>query len=353
MGGTESVMMNYYRNFNRDELQVDFVVHGNGKSAYDEEVLNMGGKIFNVTPKGQNYKENAIQLKKIITEGKYSVVHAHMDAGNAQVLKIAKQCNVPIRISHSHNTGVQTTNFLKQVYNYFEKKHIPQVSTHLFACSDFAGKWLYGKNSFQVIKNAIDVDKFKFSADLRNQMRKELQIEDDAPVIGHIGRFSEQKNHIRIVSIFKELKKSLPNAKLLLIGNGPKYEEIETLISSNELQNSVIFVKQTNEISKYMQAMDVFLLPSKFEGFPVVSVEAQAAGLPTVLSDAITKEVAATDLVRFIPLDAADTVWCDGICEMLKKERNDKSEVMKNNGFDIVSNAKKMQDFYLSGEMHF
>lgn len=353
MGGTEAVMMNYYRHFDRTQIQVDFVLHGFGEGAYDAEVSTLGGKIYHVVAKGENYRENEKQLRSIMQQGNYQVVHSHMDAGNAQVLKIAKECGVPIRVSHSHNTHTQTSNPLKKAYNALAKRRIAKYATHLFACSDLAGKWLYGKHNFWVIHNAIDVEKFRFLPEVRQVARKDLKITADAPVIGHVGRFSYQKNHEKLIDIFAELLKSLPTARLLLIGEGETKDEIEQMVLNLGILDSVVFIAPNPNINRYMQAMDCFLLPSRFEGLPVVLVEAQAAGLPAIVSNTVSTKSKLTDLVDFVPLDADNSVWCKKIIKSMSKKRRDYCEEMKAMNFDISVNAQKMQHFYLTGEVLF
>ena len=352
-GGTESVMMNYYRHFDRSELQVDFALHGFGTASYDEEVLSMGGRIFNVVPKGENYLKNSEQLRQIMQSEDYVAVHAHMDTGNAQVLKIAQKCEIPIRISHSHNTDVQTSNPVKRVFNNLEKRKIPKYATAFFACSDLAGEWLYGNNKYILINNAVSTEKFRFSPELRERVGNELGIVQDAPLIGNVGRFSYQKNHERLIEIFCELLETIPNAVLLMIGEGETKEQIQTAVKEKGIDASVIFLPPNQDIYKYMQAMDCLLMPSRFEGLPVVAVEAQASGLPVILSDAVSRKSAITDLVDFVPLDSDNKVWCEAVTAALKKQRTDRCDELREKGFDIVDNAKKMQHFYLTGELLF
>ena len=352
-GGTESVMMNFYRNIDREKVHIDFLLHGFGKAVYDDEIISSGGKIFNVVPKGQNPVENTKQIREIIKNGNYDVVHSHMDAGNAQILKIAKELNVPLRISHSHNTATQTSNPLKKVFNEFEKKKIYKYATHLFACSDLAGKWLYGDKAFTVINNAIDVQRFEYSPELRNEMRKRLGISEDNVVLGHIGRFSYQKNHEKLITVFNSYLKKHSDAFLIMIGAGETKESIKKAVEDLKIEKNVLFVEPNNETNKYMQAMDCFVMPSRFEGLPVVTVEAQAAALPIVISDTVSKKCELTDLVSFVPLAADDDDWCSAIDEALKIKRYSRLEELGQAGYDIKDSAVKMQRFYMTGELLF
>ncbi|MBO5332523.1 MAG: glycosyltransferase family 1 protein [Clostridia bacterium] len=350
-GGTEAVMMNLYRNISREKVQIDFLLHGFGEGVYDDEILGTGGEIFHVVPKGQSYSENTKQIKEIISNGKYDVVHSHIDAGNAHVLKIAKDLGVPTRVSHSHNTATQTSNPVKKVFNSLEKKKIAKFATHLLACSDLAGKWLYGDEKFTVINNAINVEKFIFSQQIRNEMREKLNIADDVTVIGNVGRFSYQKNHEKIIEIFNEFLKNNSKALLMLIGSGETKSSVETMVKDLGIENNVLFIEPNNEINRYMQAMDCFLMPSRFEGLPVVTVEAQSAGLPIILSDTVSQKTAFTDLVEFVALGEENSVWCDAIQRACQKERTNRYDEITENGYNIVEVARRMQEFYLTGEM--
>ena len=347
-GGTEAVMLNYFRNLDPTCVHVDFMVHGFGQGVHDEEILASGSQIFHVIPKGENPGKNAEQIRKVLTENHYDIVHSHMDCGNAQVLKIAKACGVPVRISHSHNTGIQTANPLKKLYNTLEKHKIPKYATHLFACSDLAGKWLYGKG-YTVIPNAIDVKKFAFDPVLRSQLRQELTIADDEIVIGHIGRFVYQKNHAQLITIFAALLKTQPKAKLLLIGDGELFDTIKKECDSLGITGNIIFTGAISNPAAYMQAMDCFVLPSHFEGLPMVMVEAQAAGLPVLASDVITTKSKLTPLVSFLSLQEDSSVWANALIRLSAEGRQDTRQQLISQGFDIGENAKKMQLFYEKG----
>lgn len=347
-GGTESVMLNYFRHMDKNRIHIDFLVHGFGQGEYDDEVLSAGSQIFHVVPKGENYRENARQIREILQSHTYDAVHAHMDAGNAQVLKIAKQCGVPLRISHSHNTATQTDNPLKKLYNDLEKKKIRRYATHLLACSDAAGQWLYGKG-FTVIPNAIDTAKFAFDPEKREEVRQQLKIAPDETVVGHMGRFCYQKNHGQLLLIFQALLQKVPNARLLLVGDGELKEEIQAQCTDMGIAERVIFTGSVSAPADYLQAMDCFVLPSHFEGFPMVLVEAQAAGLPVLASDAVTAKSRLTPLVHFLPLQEKDVCWAQKLADLSGEKRENYRRELAAAGFDITVSAKKMQSFYERG----
>ena len=350
-GGTESVMLNYFRNIDRKKVHIDFLVHGFGKGYYDDEILITGSKIFNVVPKGQNYFQNTSEIKRIIKNGNYDAVHSHINAGNAHILKIAKQCGVPIRVSHSHNSAVQSNNPLKVLFNTLDKHRIYKYATHLLACSEIAGKWLYGKHPFTVINNAIDSKKYVFNSDVREELRKELGVDENTVVVGSVARYAKQKNHKRIVSIFNDYLNQNKNSVLLLIGEGELKNETEELINNFDISKNVRLIPPNKIIYKYLQAMDCFLIPSLYEGLPVVMVEAQAAGLSIVASNNVSKESRLTDLVSFVSLECDNSKWCKAIEDAVKIKRTDRSEEIRKCGFDISDISENMMHLYTTGEL--
>jgi len=351
-GGTESYMMNYCRHFDRARITVDFAVHGEGTGAYDEEVLAMGGRIYHLPVKGQDYRGNTRALRRLISAGGYRAVHSHIDAGNAHVLRIAKACGVPLRVAHSHNTRTQSDSRLRRWYNALEKRRIPGVATHLFACSDAAGRWLYGRCPFTVINNAIDLEKYRPDADLRAQLRGELGVADGQPLIGHVGRFSYQKNHQKLIDIFAAFVKLRPDAVLALIGEGETRPAAEKQAAACGLTDSIRFVGTTSRVAAYMQAFDAFVLPSRFEGLAVALVEAQAAGLPCFTGrEAMPPESDITGLVRFFPPEAGPGVWAEALAEAVLPDavRTGTAADIAAAGYDIRQEAGRLQRFYETG----
>lgn len=348
-GGTEAYMMNFYRRFDRGQVQVDFVVHGDARGVYDDEIERLGGSVFHVPVKGQDYRGNTRALREIMEQGQYAAVHAHTDANNAHVLQIAKECGVPLRISHSHNTRTQSDSRLRRLYNGLEKRRIPYVATHLFACSEPAGRWLYGRQPFVVIPNAIEIERFAFDSVRREEMRRQLGLTDQL-VVGHVGRFSFQKNHPFLLEIFAEMANRRPDATLLLIGDGENRERIERLIRLRGLKERVRIVPPTPRVADYMQAMDVFLLPSHFEGFAVVLVEAQTAGLPCFASLDAVPNADLTGLVSYISLSEPPSVWAEQVLRQPDTKREDAWRPVADAGYDIAAAAERLQRFYLTGE---
>ncbi len=349
-GGTEAYMMNFYRHFDRCQVQVDFVVHGDARGVYDEEIERLGGRVFHVPVKSRDYRGNSRALRSIMQRGQYAAVHAHTDANNAHVLRIARQCGVPLRISHSHNTRTQSDSRLRRLYNAMEKQRIPGVATHLFACSEPAGKWLYGSHPFQIVPNAIEIDRFAFDPRRREEMRRQMGLENRL-VLGHVGRFSFQKNHPFLLEIFAVVAEKRPEAVLLLIGDGEERERIERLALLRGLRERVRIVPPTPLIADYMQAMDVFLLPSHFEGLGIVLVEAQAAGLPCFASrGAVPTEADLTGLLTYLPLEEPPAVWAEQVMTVRPDSREGRWRPIAEAGYDITEAAARLQQFYLTGE---
>ena len=347
-GGIESYMMNYYRHFDRSKIQIDFIVHdAGGYGYYDEEIKQMGGRIF-VLPKKSTHPFTYIhQLKKILNNGEYKIIHTHMDAMGAWVLKAAKGCGIPVRIVHSHNTQHLTTNPIKLFFLEKARKNINKYATHRMACSNVAGKWLFGDEPFTVVHNAIEVEKFAFKIDERKRIREMYGVNEDEFLIGHVGRFDNQKNHSFLIDVFADVVKEKPNSKLMLVGEGHLMQNIKEKVSRLKLDNNVIFTGVRDDAYKYYNAFDTFVLPSLFEGLPVVSIEAQINGCKTFFSNTITKECILSPKASFISLDVAR--WVKGILNSINTA--DTLHVLDfdvtASGYEIHHEAEKLQSLYI------
>ena len=351
-GGIEAYMMSYYRNLDKEKLQIDFIVHGYEKGVYDDEIEMMGGKIFRVPVKSKNYIGNIKELKKIFDSNDYKIVHSHMDAMSTVVLKIAKKSNIPIRIAHSHNTQHLTTNKIKYLINEYARKNITKYATHLFACSEPAARWLFGstnvdKGNVVYVNNAINLKKFTFDPAMRAKFREELNVEEDL-VIGHVGRFDYQKNHSYLLDVFKRLVQEAPNAKLILVGDGSLKSKIQEKIIDYNLSNNIILLGVRDDVDKIMNAFDVFILPSHFEGLGIVLVEAQANGLKCIASDTIPKEVNINGDVTFLSANQNNIgCWIRQILETDVNKRNSDISKFIAAGYGIKNEVKKLQQLYL------
>ena len=345
-GGLETMLMNYYRNIDREKVQFDFLVHRSQRAAYDDEIEALGGTIHRLprlVPWSRSYR-NALDAFFAVHK-EYRVVHVHQDCLSSVILKAAKKHGIPVRIAHSHNSN-QDKNLLYPV-KLFYRRWIPKYATQLFACGKDAGDWMFRGASYMVLNNAIDASAYRYDADVAMQMRRSLSIPEDALVVGHVGRFSPQKNHGFLVEIFEKCCQKVSNAYLLLVGDGGFRAQTEECVRNCGLQNRVIFTGVRDDVQKLLQAMDVFVFPSLYEGLPVTMVEAQAAGLPCLISDRVPIECKMTELVRQIPLDAGSDVWADAVVATRGERDADTLRQIQSAGFDVRENARWLQDYYL------
>lgn len=357
-GGTEAVVLNYYRNLDKNNISIDFLLHTTQEECDNnklcQELRGEGANILCVTPRKQGVRRNYEEICEVLDTHSYDMVHVHMDCIGAYFLAIAKKKGIRIRIAHSHNTDIPIKiKSLKSILHYmfleYCRHDIRRQATHFMACSKAAGTWLFGKNNMKknkvyVLHNAINTGKYAFSEKVREEIRESLNLED-AFVIGHVGRLSPQKNHHFLFEVFKEVLKRKENAKLLLVGEGELRNELEGLAKQLNISEQVIFYGVTDRVSNLLQAMDVFVFPSLFEGLPVSLVEIQANGLPSVIADTITSEIAVTDLIQRISLNQPASEWAEQILKTDTKRKNCIDEI-KNKGYDIQLEAKKLEKFY-------
>lgn len=351
-GGVEAVTINYYRNIDKNKVQLDFICDEDSTNIPYEEIERMGGKVIIIPSYSKPFKYHKA-LKRVLKEGNYKIIHSNINTLSVFSLFAAKCAGVPVRIAHSHSTTnkkEKKKNLMKQVLRPFSKV----FATDYMCCSELAGRWLFGnkeydKGNVYLLNNAIDLDKFKYNESLRKKKRKELGIKDDTLVIGHIGRFVAQKNHDFLIDIFNEIHKKNNNSILLLAGQGPLMEDIKNKVKELNLEDSVKFLGQRNDANELYQAFDVFLLPSLYEGLPVVGVEAQAAGLLCYLSDDMTKETKVLDITKFMSLNNTPEEWAGNILDDVKKyKRIDTSKEMTAKNFNIKEEAKKLEEYYLN-----
>ena len=349
-GGVESVVMNYYRHIDRTKIQFDFICDEDSTNIPYEEIEKLGGRVILIPPYQKLFKYHN-KLKKILKDGNYKIVHSHINTLTIFSLFAAKCAGVPVRIAHSHSTTnkkEKKKNLLKQALRPFSKV----FATDYMCCSELAGRWLFGnkeydKGNIYLLNNAIDLDKFKYDEKIRSEKRKKLNISDDTLVIGHVGRFVEQKNHRFLIDIFNEIHKQNSNSILLLAGQGPLMEEIKSKVESLGLEKFVIFLGQRNDIDELYQAFDVFCLPSLYEGLPVVGVEAQATGLLCIFSDDMTKETKVLDTTEFLSLKQSAEEWANDIVKKQSKhKRKDVKNIIADNNFDIIFESKKLENKY-------
>lgn len=351
-GGIESFMMSYYRNIDREKIQIDFIVHGFEEGAYDQEIERLGGRIFNVPIKSKNYFGNIKAIESILSSNDYKIIHSHLDAMSIVILKIAKKCGIPYRIAHSHNTDHLTKNKFKYLLNELARKRINNYATHFYACSKPAGTWLFGERQMKsgkvkIVNNAINLNDYTFNESIREVIRERLNISDKF-VVGHVGRLDYQKNHDYLIDIFYELLKRKPNSVLVLVGDGILKKEIRDKINKLRINNQVMLLGPRNDVNLLLNSFDYFLLPSKFEGLGISLIEAQANGLKGITSINTPKEVNVTGNINFISTDDKDiSEWVKTIISESEYERVPNREKLREAGYDIKLEAKKLQKVYL------
>lgn len=350
-GGIENMLMNLYRRIDRNKIQFDFLVHTNECCFFEDEILKLGGVIHRISPlRLTNLNAYSKEVDAFFKKNKYKIVHSHRGSASYFALKQAKKNNIPVRILHSHEAPLSLGSIEKSrillilLLKYLSNKTI----THRFACGNDAGIWMFGnKREFSVLNNAIEANKFSFNQENRNLLRKEFGLENEL-VIGNVSRFNRQKNHIFLLKIFKSIIEKQPNSKLVLIGDGELKNEIVTHAKELNILNKIRFLGVRSDVSNLLQMLDVFVMPSLFEGLPVTLIEAQTSGLKVFASDAITREVALTDNIDFLSLNQTAEFWADQILKSVPYVRQDKTDVIKANGYDIVESTKRLQDFYMA-----
>ena len=345
-GGLETMLMNYYRHIERDKVQFDFLVHRQERAAFDDEIESLGGKIYRL-PRLVPWNRSYLMALNRFFDGhsEYKVVHVHQDCLSSVILKAAQKNGVPVRIAHSHSAN-QDRN-LKYPIKLWYKRSIPQYATALFACGKDAGDWMFNGASYQIVNNAIDAAAYTYDSVLRAEIRSKLGLNDEL-VVGHVGRFSPAKNHPFLLDIFTALLHQEPNAVLLLAGDGTNMEKMQLKAQELGITERVRFLGVRSDVSDLMQAMDVFVFPSLYEGLPVTMVEAQAAGLPCIISDKVPPECVLTDgLVDIMPLSAKPEIWAEKILEKRSTQRTNHCGEITAQGFDITTEAIKLQKFYL------
>lgn len=345
-GGLETLIMNWYRNIDRSKVQFDFLVHYTHKAFYDDEITEMGGKIYRLSfREDKNLLKYCWDLNSFFSKyhNEYHVVHGHMASLAFFYLHYAKKYSCQMRIVHSHNAATEKS--IKGFVKHMLIKLSVWPANYYFACGKEAGKFLFGKRKYTVINNGIELEKFQYNEDIRSKYRYDLNLKGKF-VIGHVGRFNIQKNHDFLIRIFKEIHSINKNTVLVLVGNGERMSEIIKKVSEMGLENSVLFLGARHDVSSLYQAMDVFLLPSYFEGFPVVSIECQAAGLPMIISDLITKEVAITSIVSYMGLDEQPVKWAHKALEFQNFQREGYGKLLRERGYDTKNETERLVDFY-------
>lgn len=353
-GGAETMIMNLYRHIDRDKVQFDFVENDDGPAAFDQEIVSLGGKIYHC-PRYNG--KNHLHYKKWWNEfwkehyREYSAVHGHIGSTAAIYLGVAKRYGV-YTIAHSH--GRYGKSSLRQIAYRTLAYRTRYIADFFFSCSNEAGTDRFGKKAaadhtrYRLLNNAIDTRQFRYDSAIRSEKRKELGFPAESCVIGHVGRFDKAKNQSYLLDIFREVVELDKNARLLLVGEGPLWKEVQEKAAQMQLSDRITFTGIRSDVPELMQAMDLLVFPSKNEGLPVTLVEAQTAGLPCVISDTIPADsIITNDLVTVESLEASPKEWALHVLRRKDELRRDHSGEVTAAGFDIRENAKWLEEFYL------
>ncbi|MDZ4180969.1 MAG: glycosyltransferase family 1 protein [Coriobacteriia bacterium] len=347
-GGVESVVLNYFRHVDTDLLRFDLIVDSDSTEVPIQEVEALGGRVFFVPPY-QHLIRYLPALVRLFREADWPIVHSHLNTLSVFPLLAAWIARVPIRIAHSHSTAASGEG-IKNLVKYLLRPFSMLLPSHLFACSPYAGEWLFGKRAVEagrvrVLPNAIEIDKYRFSERTREELRRDLGITDSL-VIGHVGRFTYQKNHSFLIDVFAEIRQQESRAVLLLVGDGELRASIEAKVARLDLAHSVMFLGVRDDLPNLYQAMDIFCLPSLYEGFGIVVLEAQVAGLPCVCSDVVPRETRPSVNTEYVSNWDVST-WTTRVLQSSGPDRSSAVLGVEFANYDIEASAAALQEFYL------
>ncbi len=360
VGGVEQMVMNYYRAIDHEFVQFDFYIFKGSTRVPIDEIKALGGRIFVLPTLKHPFRYMKI-LKKLLAENKYDIVHCHLGTLSGFALKAAKKAGVRVRILNNLSTSGGSREIVRNAAKALLKPFAKRYATEYLACSELAARWMYGSVPIcslneqappvkvaRIVLNAIDTDRFRYAPEKRDAMREKLDIPDDTLVFGHIGRFCPQKNQSFLIDIFKEIVKQHKDSILIMDGKGKDREYIHARVMAAGLTDKVIFTDNRYPSDELYNVFDCFLLPSNYEGLPVVGVEAQAAGLYCLFSDRITRETKLTDSAQYLSLKTSAEDWaCAALC--CAKLRNVKgAEQVAEAGYDIHAAADVLKEYYLS-----
>lgn len=349
--GVSSVMLSYFDFVDKEQISIDFATGLLYEKGYKEHIEKRGAHFWVIPNRDQNLFAYIIKLALLIKENRYEIVHVHGNSGMIfPELMAAKLGGAKIRIAHSHNTMCNHPMIDPLVRPIFEHYY-----THAIACSKEAGEWMFKNKPFKIVNNGIDTSKMAFSKENRRLIRKKLGIPENTIVIGHVGFFNYQKNHKRLIGIYQAILQKNNDTKLLLIGDGGTRPEIEKMVCQNRIIDHVIFYGQSNNISSLMSVMDVFVLPSFFEGLGIVLLEAQASGMNCVASSIVPQEANVADAVEYISLKETNDDWADMILKAAEKNRGLRREMslkyrnkMIERKYDIREVADEIRKYYVN-----
>lgn len=351
-GGIETFIMNVYRSIDRGKIQFDFLISEPSKCDYEDEIIALGGKIFRIPPKSMGIRKFVKSSNSFLKQNtEYRVVHIHSSSLISSLLWLLTHFRkTQTKIIHSHNT--EATQDLKGMMRKIGQFILRKQYSYLFGCSTEAGRWMFGDKTlnspkYRFIKNGINTSAFFYDESLRTRKRKEMGLEGKK-VIGHIGRFNTQKNHVFIFDVFEKIHQKNPTSVLLLIGQGELWDKMKEKAIKLGLESDILFLGVRHDINELLNAMDVFFLPSLYEGLPVVGIESQATGIPLVVSTEITKEIDISNNVTFESLEKNAEEWASLLLNIKDNNRNTVMDNIKNNGYDIQDTVNILSLIYLA-----
>ena len=350
LGGIETCLINIYRKIDKEVYQLDFIKMGTNDICFQKELEENGSLVIEMPDYLKHPIQYSKRLKDIVKRNQYDIIHINKNSLAIPTQLIAAHSSGRKVILHSHST-CSNQGKIGSILHKINQKLFLKYADYYFSCSESASKWMFNEsiinsNKHFYINNSIDVEKFKYNETVRNNMREELNISSDAIVIGHVGRFMPVKNHGFIVDIFNEIHKMYQNAMLMLIGIGPLEEQIQQKVKELKLDRNVLFLGKRNDVYKLYQAMDTFLMPSIHEGFPMVAVEAQAAGLPCYFSTNVNEKVQIIDTTYLISLQEDAKYWAKNICENQVTDRNKLYPKIVDSNYNSSKEVKKLENIF-------
>ena len=351
-GGAENMIMNLYRNIDRSKVQFDFLVHTNKKAFFDDEIVTLGGKIYRVPYYDiRNYFAYKHALDEFFSfHSEITIVHGHLGSCANIYLDVAKRHGC-FTIAHSHNTKPEFS--LKNTIYRLNTFQVRRIADYFIGCSEAAGRYRFGRKivedsgKYANLKNAIHTDKYLYNPEVREMIRDQFNLGDEF-VLGHVGRFNYQKNHEYLIDIFYSFLKLYPTAKLMMIGEGELRQKIQNKVDKLGISRNVIFTGLKRNVNELLQGIDCFVFPSHYEGLPVTVIEAQASGMPCVVSDRITREVSITELVEYLSIEENPSIWADAIATHVRKKtkRSNRKADIINAGYDIDATTEWLAELY-------
>lgn len=343
--GVASFVMNYFLNLNQDEVHMDFALYSDRETPYYKTIKHYGGKIY-ILPNIKKLTAHIKECNKILSDGQYDIIHDNTLHVSIPMMWCAKHKNIPVRILHSHNSKMGE-NYVKEIRNRLLLPFLRKLATNYMACSKLAGDAMFKNKEYVIASNVIVLHKYCYDEQSRYRIRKKMKVEEKV-VVGTVGRLAEQKNPYFAIKVFEKFSEIYTNAEYWWIGSGSMDDQVKKYIHTRGIDNKVKLLGSTNEVIELYQAMDCFFLPSLFEGLPVTGVEAQAMGLPMVVSDLVTDEMVYTDLVDFVSLNDSIDVWVEHLERAITKKINRRmyNEKLKQSVFSDIDCGQKLINMY-------